>query len=313
MKKILDNFWLKITAVVLGLLIWLHVATEKQYSYQLYLPVTEVSLNDSLTLAERPPDSLLVSVSGTGKQLLRKKWRDRGLRISASLLRVGNHQVSLNTDNTMLAGSAGAAQLDEVLAPTQIALNIDRIIELRTPVVGNFDVEPAEGFAIATPVIVRPDSVALRGPQSVLGTIRELTTERKRLSAVRADVSLVLPVVLPQLYGLSVSPDSVSIILNVVPVKTRLFERIPIRIFNIPPDSQFVSLPPTVTVALTGPPEDIDVLAPTAITASADYRKVQRGSGKAPVRVDFPPAFRLKEISVDSVRMIRPQDVNAGN
>lgn len=313
MKKILDNFWLKVTAVVLGLLIWLHVATDKQYTYQLHLPVTDVTLNDSLTLAERPPDSLLVSVSGTGKQLLRKKWRSRGLRINASHLRVGDHQITLGTDNTSLAGAAGTVQLDEVLAPTQITLHVDRIIEKRTPVVGNLLVEPADGFALAAPVLVRPDSVTLRGPRTVLGDIAEVTTEQKRLSAVRADVSLVLPVVLPDMFGLSVRPDSVNLLLTVVPVKTRVFERIPVRIFNLPPDSHYVAVPPTVTLALTGPPEEIDMLAPTAITASADYRKSLATGGKTAVRVDFPPAFRLKEISTDSVRMMRPQNVNAGH
>jgi YbbR domain-containing protein len=313
MKKILDNLWLKVTAVVLGLLIWLHVATDKHYTYELYLPVTEVALNDSLTLAARPPESLLVSVSGTGKQLLRKKWRDRGLRINASHLRIGDHQITLGTDNTTLAGASGIVMLDEVLAPTQIMLQVDQTIEKKTPVVGNFLVEPADGFAIATPVKVRPDSVTVRGPKTVLADINQLTTEQKRLSAVRADVSLVLPVVLPPMYGLSVRPDSVSLLLTVVPVKTRIFEHIPVRIFNLPPDSHFVAAPPTVTLALTGPPEDIDMLAATAITASADYRKGLNAGGKVPVRVDFPPAFRLKEISADSIRMIRPQDVNSGH
>ena len=55
--KILDHFWLKITALILGLLLWFHVATEKTYNHELYLPVSEVILGDGLALVDPPPDS----------------------------------------------------------------------------------------------------------------------------------------------------------------------------------------------------------------------------------------------------------------
>ena len=56
----------------MGFLIWFHVVTEKEYSYELRMPVTEITLQDGLTLSKKPPDSLLVAVTATGKQLLRK-------------------------------------------------------------------------------------------------------------------------------------------------------------------------------------------------------------------------------------------------
>src|SRR3989304_9339473 len=102
--KLLHNFWLKIMALVMGLLVWLHVATEKTYEYELKLPITHVALKDSLTLSRQPPDSLLVAVSANGKQLLRRKWRDRGLRVNASQYRPGRFTLSFSTENTSLAG-----------------------------------------------------------------------------------------------------------------------------------------------------------------------------------------------------------------
>lgn len=302
MKQILDNLWLKITAVVLALLVWLHVATEKDYTYDLYLPVTEISLNDSLTLASQPPGSVLVSVSGTGKALLRKKWRELGLRINATNLRTGDHSVTLSPDNTTLIGAAGDHSLEEILSPARLTLHVDRLGEVRVPVVGNYQAEAAEGFAIASPVLIKPDTVTVTGPRSVLNEIYQVPTEQKKLSSLRTNATLELPLVLPPMYGLSVTPDTVEIRLEVLPVKTRSFESVPVRLFNAPPDSNFVAMPPTVTIALSGPPEEIDLLSPATITASADYRARSAGA-RAAIRVDYPPAFRLKELSVDSVRI----------
>lgn len=312
MKQILDNFWLKITAIVLALLVWVHVATEKDYTYDLYLPVNEISLNDSLTLASQPPGSVLVSVSGTGKALLRKQWRERGIRINAGDLRPGEHQISLSTDNTALIGAAVDHSLQDILSPTRLSLQVDQLSEVRLPVFGNYQAEPAEGFAIATPVIIRPDSVTVRGPRSILRSLQQVTTEQKKLSSLRTNTKLDLPLVLPALYGLSVRPDTVELEFHVLPVKTRSFEKIPVRLFNSPPDSSFVARPPVVTVALSGPPDEIDVLSSATITASADYRSRSR-NGKAAVRVDYPPSFRLKKLSVDSVRIESLPHVDSRN
>jgi len=312
MKKLLDNFWLKITAIVLALLVWLHVATEKDYTYDLYLPVSEISLNDSLTLASQPPGSVLVSVSGTGKALLRKKWRERGLRINASELRTGDHQVTLSPDNTTLVGAAIDHTLVEILSPVRLTLHVDRLGSVTVPVVGNYEATAADGFAIADPVIIRPDTVTVTGPQSVLSEIYQVPTEQKRLSSLRTDARLSLPLVLPPLYGLTVDPDTVLVQFTVLPVKTVTFENVPVRLFNSPPDSDFIAIPPSVTVALSGPPDDIDLLPAASITASADYR-TRGASGRAAIRIDHPPAFQLKELSADSVRIASTAHVDAGN
>ena len=63
MPKLFENFWVKIAALVLAVLLWLHVATDKTYQMQLALPLTQVELSGDLTLTEPPPESVLVVVT----------------------------------------------------------------------------------------------------------------------------------------------------------------------------------------------------------------------------------------------------------
>jgi YbbR domain-containing protein len=303
MVKILDHFWLKVIALILGLFLWFHVATEKVYNYQFQLPVEEVTLEPELALLEPPPGSLMVVVSATGKQLLRQKWRERGLKIIAAGFRPGRHQLKLTTANTFLVAPSVDVSLDEIISPTTVIFRVDQRAEAKVKVKPDIISEPDEGFAVSRISSTVPDEVTIRGPQATIRQITEVFTERKELSGLRNSLELTLPLALPSSYGVSLDPDSVIITLQVVPVKTRVFDDVPIVVYNSPPGQDVVVQPASIRVELTGPPSEIDLLNKNALIASADYNKIDE-SGHTPLKIDCPSKFRVKKSSVDSVALL---------
>ena len=312
MMKLLENFWLKIIALIMGLLIWFHVATEKTYNYEVDLPVAQVDLKDSLTLAANPPDTVQVKVSATGKQLLRRQWREEGVRINASRYLVGRHRITLNTSNTFLISASSNVTLDDIVFPSQIELNIDRQGEVVLPVIPDVITIPDDGFAVNAPVEVTPPEVTLHGPSSLLDQYTTILTSSEELTGLRNNVALRLPLLKPPHYGMWLEPDSVTLSIDVVPVKTRVFENLPVVVFNVPPGHTATTEPPTVTVELTGAPDEIDALDRTAITVSADFRQVDQ-NGDAPVKVDHPPDFKVRKTSTKSVKIIIESNADSGN
>lgn len=302
MMKILDHFWLKITALILGLLLWFHVATEKTYNYQLLLPVEEVSLEKALALSQALPDSIMTVVSATGKQLLRQKWRDRGLRIVATQFSAGQHELQLTTSNTFLISPSADVSLDEIVSPASITLHIDRRSEVMVKVEPDIITEPAEGFAVSEITATIPPEVKLIGPQSAIRRITEVHTVMKELSGLRNTLTLTLPLALPESYGVNLEPDSVSVTVRVVPVKTRVFEDVPVVIYNSPPGQNVAARPSSIRIELTGPPADIDLLNKNALIASADYTRIDT-TGRAALKIDCPSKFRVRRASVDSVTL----------
>ena len=300
-KWLLKNFWLKVVAFAMALMIWIHVATNKTYNYELKLPVTEVVLKDGLTLAKEPPDSLEVAVSATGKQLLRRKWRDRGLRINANQYQAGRFNMSISALNTGLVQQAPEVSLDEVISPTVVRLEIDHVDSTEVPVEADIDAVADGGFAIGHQLTIEPDKVMLTGPRSNLGDIATVKTRHKVLESLRNSVTVRLPLVAPEGYGFSVYPDSVAVTIPVLPVKTRVFENIPIGIINAP-NSVVRIRPDKVTVELTGPPEEVEALASNAVVATIDFHKFD-AAGWTVVKVDYPPGFNLKSVSADSVSL----------
>jgi YbbR domain-containing protein len=301
MKSLLDNFWLKIMALVLGLLLWLHVATEKTYNHEVRLKVAEILLDDSLTLANTPPESLTIVVSATGKQLLRQRWRNAGVRINASQYQTGRHTISLSPSNTSLVASGNRVAVDGVVSPSTVTLAVDRIAESRADVDLDLIVEPDDGFAVSYLSDPVPPEVTVRGARSLVRTITMISTEHREVSGVRTDITLTLAVIPPEGYGISVRPDSVEVNIEVVPVKTRVFQNIPIVVYNIPAGEQVSIQPQVINVELNGPPEDIDLLNRNAIVASVDYRNMDT-TGRAPVKVDVPSSFRVKRQTSETVR-----------
>ena len=311
MKWLFEHFWLKVAAFVLGLGVWIHVATEKTYNYEVKLPVTEITLKDSLALAQKPPDSLLVSVSATGKQLLRRQWRQEGLRINAVQYQAGRYTLTLSSSNTSLAHPSDIT-LDDVVFPPSIQLDIDLESSAEVPVVADLELSAADGFAISKDMEVTPPEVKLIGPRSALGRVNTIFTEFKNLGGLRNEVVIHLALIPPEGYGFHMEPDSVRVKVPVVPVKTRVYEALPLVVFNAPASSGATTRPGTIRVEINGPPADIDLLNRNAITVSVDYR-TRSESGWAKVKVDCPTGFEVKSISADSVLIQEGARAGSGN
>jgi YbbR domain-containing protein len=312
MKRLLHNFWLKIVAFVLGFLVWVHVATNQMYNHEVTLPVTEISLGDGLALTDPPPDSVRAAVSATGKQLLRRKWRQQGLSIDAGSYRAGRYILNLTTENTSLAHPTTDVRLSEIMSPRSMQLNIDSKGSAQIPIVANLDVTADDGFAIGHTFSVIPPAAEVSGPRTRLREIDTIYTIRQELSSLRNPVTIALPLAHPSGYGFRVEPETVSVSIAVFPAKTRVFEMVPIQVFNSPAEARSRTEPAFVRVELTGPPESIDHLDPNALTLSVDYRSMT-AIRRAAVKFDCPPGFHLKSLSVDSVTVIYTPNANPGD
>ncbi len=303
MTSLFDNMWAKLFALLIGVLIWFHVATEKMYNYEIRLPIARVDLKENLTLAHTPTDTILATVSATGKQLLREQWVQQGVRLSATSLTVGEHQLTLSPSNVFLAENVSGIRVHEIVSPATVRLDIDDQFVSRIKVNPDIDATPDNGFAVSKEIEIEPDLITVVGPRAAVKELKSLTTEKRLLSGLRSDATLRLAVLPPHDFPLRIAPDSVTATVRVVAVKTRTYDNLPIVVFNAPPDAAISTDPAKVTVDLAGSPEKIDLLNRNALTVSADYRQ-RNSAGKARLKVDCPSGFRVSRLSIDSVQLI---------
>jgi hypothetical protein len=70
-EKIFANFGWKVVAILLALLLWFHVATEKTYEKHFSASIQPIGLSRDLEIERIEPRHAQVSIIASGKQLLR--------------------------------------------------------------------------------------------------------------------------------------------------------------------------------------------------------------------------------------------------
>ena len=280
---------------------WFHVATEKKYNYEVKVPIKEIIVKENLALSSPPPESLTIIVSATGKQLLRSDWKETGLRINASQYPPGNYNFELNIANTLLP-DAGVITLAEIVRPRTFLLDIDYYDEAKVKVAPNLEIIPDDGFAVKSVQEPIPAEITIKGPRSILQNTSQVMTEQKEVTGLRNNIEVVLQVQQPDGYGVSIEPDTVTVSIEIVPVRTRLFEKIPIIVYNSPLGKRLRPNPSTVDIEMTGPPDKINLLNRNALVASVDFGKLDSADSAA-IKIEFPNHFKVKRASAQFVKL----------
>jgi len=293
----------KIAAIILAILLWFHVATEKRYQNTIVLPITQFDITDDLVLTEPPPDSVEVVVSARGKTLLRTDWKKRGLKLIVNRIRPGRYPVEISTDNLTLADGENV-ELVEVIGPREIIITSDRKGTREVPVVSRIVVSPDEGYAVGKQDSIVPGLVLIEGPNNLVKSIDKIVTEEEYIDGVRSDFTKTAALAPPQSYGLSITPDSVTIHFDVVPVKRKELSDLPIKLIHAPRESGLGIVPDRINLHVAGRAIDIDTLSGQFISAVADY-VLLKNNNIIPVQIILPPSLSLVYQSVDSVRVIK--------
>jgi len=304
MKKLFQNIWIKLVAVALGLLLWFHVATNKTYTQRMTLPVAGVEVKEGYALATAPPDSLEVAVTATGKRLLLGAVRAGQLRINLSAFKPGTHQVDLTTNNVAFTNGNDLMYLSAVIDPILFTAEIDHMTSEILTISPDVKISPADGFALASPPVCEPEHVTVKGPKSGIERLTGVSTMYRELAGLKGPTSLFVHVRQPGIAGVTAEPESVKVVVDVVPVKTRMFEKIAVVVFHAPTTEKIKVVPSTVNLELTGPPDQIDLLNRNALVASVDYRRLSR-AGYGAIAIDCPSGFAVKKSSDDSALVVR--------
>ncbi len=144
------------------------------------------------------------------------------------------------------------------------------------PVLPMLAVTPEDGFAVSGKPEVTPPRVQLTGPKSVIKNLKSISTYSRELSGLRSSIAVTIPVVPPSGFDMQVQPESVTVRVQIVPVKTRVYENLAIVVYNVPPGVRVATSPARTRVEITGPPDEIDLLNKNSLTASVDFRTRER-------------------------------------
>lgn len=209
-----DNLGLKFVALLLAVLIYLNVYTDRPATMVVAFPLQITDLADTLSLSGPVPGAVQAELRGTGKDLIRLRLREPVLRVSLAEIGPGVFERSLDAGDLPI-GEDGPS-VERMIGPMRIELRLERRVRYALPVAVRVEGVPAEGFAWSGEALLEPETVAVSGPRSALAGLDSVVLATASIDGARDTLSLDLaPDALPD--WCEPDPPTVRVRLPVVP------------------------------------------------------------------------------------------------
>lgn len=288
-RVITNNLSIKIGAVFLAVVLWLFAKGEQTVDRAFPIPLVLRNLPEDLTTFARPPESILVVLTGANKELVKLSlWGEPYAFVDMAGAESGQvFRVSLSAANIVLPRDA-EVQVAEVRDPKNLDLEIDVLAERRVRVEPLIEGEPAEGYFVFGAPRALPDSVTIFGPRSM---VRRMTTVRARtldISSRRARIEIARPVDLEGSCNLHAVPKETRIIVDIEGTKIVEIPGVPVT-FEHDPGHRSTSIEPAwIAVRASGPEHVVQGLAPADISALVDARGLPKGTHQLVPEIEAP-------------------------
>jgi YbbR domain-containing protein len=192
-----DNLGLKFTALLLALLVYLNVYTDRPTTMLVSFPIEYTELDDSLSLSGPVPSVVQAELRGTGKQLIFMRVKEPRMKLSLAGARRGRLDRALAPSDLPLPPEGGIT-VENLVGPRVVTLDIDRRTHRNVRVTPRVTGQPAPGFHWVGVALVDPTQVRVSGPQQVVEGLDSLVLLPVHVDGKRDTVSaLVGPERLP--------------------------------------------------------------------------------------------------------------------
>lgn len=215
-RLLFENLGLKLAALLLALVVYLNVYTDRPADMIVSFPLELEGLADSLAIAGPVPAVMQAELRGTGKQLLRLRVTEPPIKVSLVGVLPGRFSRALKVEDLPIIPGEGI-EVERLVGPSALQIQIDRRLVRRLPVAARVNGIPAPGFVWAGEVIARPEILEVSGPERAFAGLDSVRLRPVTIAGKRDTVkSQETPDVLPE--GCTVDPGVVRVL---VPLQRR--------------------------------------------------------------------------------------------
>jgi YbbR domain-containing protein len=191
-----DNLGLKLVALLLAVLVYLHVYTDRPATGVVSFRMQVTGLGDSLSLSGPVPSTVQAELHGTGKQLIFLRLTEPVLKLSLEDVRPGRFTRALSV--TDLALPSGIELVSEnSLSPSQIEITVDHRVTRVLPVAARVDGSPPASMRWDGTWHSEPATLSVSGPEETIAALDSVPLVSITLGGHHDTVRVKLAPVLP--------------------------------------------------------------------------------------------------------------------
>jgi YbbR domain-containing protein len=243
-----DNLGLKLVALLLAVLVYLNVFTERPATLMVSFPIRITDLADSLSLSGPTPAAIQVELRGTGKHLIRLQVTQPPMNVSLAGVGIGRYERALGPEDLPLPEGVELG-VDRMVSPRTLELQVDRRIERELPVAVSVEGKPSSGVLWDGSFEIRPSKVTVSGPESVLNGLDTVHVSAVSLAGRHDTLRVAVQAVgLPPWCELKSGRVEVF-----VPLEQGVTRRFPVAVGTPAGGARFRVTPARVTAIVTAP------------------------------------------------------------
>ncbi|QVY67503.1 YbbR-like domain-containing protein [Polaribacter sp. Q13] len=180
---------------------WFLITLSKEYVTTLTFPVKYTNIPQDKLLQKKPIKEIDIIVKSSGFNIISSNFGDKSIALNAnSLLKKSSSKyyfLTRNQVNTIQKQLPSGVQLQEIVLDT-IYLDIGTLTSKKVPLKPNLDINYHIGYDILEPVVVKPDSILISGPEAQINKITSINLKLLKLDDVRSDFSKQVEIILPK-------------------------------------------------------------------------------------------------------------------
>ncbi len=291
-----------ILSFLISMVVWGSITLSEQYYTSLEVPIKVINVPKNFSFDGDIPNKLLIKIRVQGwRLLLLKNFEDELFIVS---LPKDNQNTRINFRN-LIADNPWLAKEGDIISisPEEAYLHIAQSVKKRVPVISSIELSFKDGYGLASPLIIDPDTISITGTKSALDKIEFVTTEETQIKFVNEPISS--RVYLSKQQGIYFSSDMVQVRADVQKLVDKEFANIPIEIINISPGQKIECTPDKITINVKGGLDILGKLHQKDFRATIDYREVVKDSlGIIVPNIILPASVEKKYIEPSKVRVV---------
>jgi hypothetical protein len=300
MKK---NLFIKILVVFLAILLWVQQSLLKTHTDELMIPIRFVNISTNLVLLDDEIPMIPVTLEGRGLDFFILKLSNVYFEINAKNFIYGQNHYQIKESNLRNFGRM-KINIDKKNLENKTSINLDKIIEAKKSIEILYASAKDEEFFIQNKIINSLQKVKVKGPKSILNSIKRIKTEKISSKKIKDG----------KLTAQLINPDTrVQLIKNTVVLEithTKLINRtislIPI---TYPLDQEITIIPQKVSIMIRGPKEIVDILEKNSIEAYInlkDIKKIETGKSiSVDVNFNLPSGIQLIDYTPRKIKILK--------
>lgn len=262
----------------LAILFWVLTKFSREYTATVDATIIYKSIPNETLLTENNPEELSFDLTTNGFEFLYYKLKNPTVTIQISdYYQKGNKTVTLSDAQLT---SLISSQLDKNLTVKNLSIdtlkiNLELLVSKKVPVFSKAEIDYREGFMSLETLQIKPDSVQVSGPLEVINAIDSIPTISKKYTGIDSNFSETIKIETPDATSVSITPETVSISLNVQEF-TQKEITLPIQIINLPPETIVKLIPKVTKVTFNVPIKSYNTISEKDFRITCDFSKRNR-------------------------------------